>query len=377
MRNTLGVMLALGVGWGCAAQEDPDAMGGTGGLTGVSGSADSDGGSTAGDAGVSESASSASGTSTGDPSGSTSAGPQTSTTGQGPTAPGTSGEDTSSGTASYEPPVECQAVDFMFVIDNSISMGPEQEALVGAFPGFMETISTELEAGSDFHVMVLDTDAWGRCSTANVPAWDAQNPSHNTCNDYIQATEFDECDRIRGAGVVHPAGSESSNQLCTPASGARYIDPSEPDLAGMFTCMATVGLAGHPSERPMNAIEAALEPGGEAEPCNAGFLREDALLVITFISDDPGTPDEGDPMQWYDAVVAAKGGDPTGVVVLGLGPADPACGGTNGLHWLEFVNLWGDRGLHGPVCGSSKDYVDFFQESVAVIDQACEKFVPG
>jgi len=360
------------MGVACDGGGSPESGSGAGGLTGAA-VGGTEGGSTSGPSATTTSASG--GVTTAEP-GSSSEGPVGST-GEGGSS-SESGDDGFMGTTSgVDPVVKCQAVDFMFVIDNSISMGPEQEALVGAFPGFMETIQTELEAGSDYHVMVLDTDAWGRCDTGNEPPWQGSDPDHNTCDAYITTTAFEECDRIRGAGVVHPAGGESSNMLCTPSSGGRYIDATEPDLPSMFECMATVGLAGHPSERPMNAIQEALLPGGEAEPCNEGFLRDDALLVITFISDDPGTPDQGTPMDWYDSVVAAKGGDPTGVVVLGLGPADPACGGVNGLHWLSFVELWGDHGIHGPVCGTADDYVQFFQDSVSVIDQACEEFVPG
>ncbi len=376
MRNTLAVVLAIGVGVGCGTDEDPDANDGSGGLTGASmtvSSTDASSEPEPGSTGSITTGSSGVPGSSGETSGGSSAGATTTGLDSASTSEGLEGSSTSV----YEPPMTCQAVDFLFVIDNSLSMGPEQESLVGAFPGFMETITTQLEAGSDYHVMVLDTDAWGRCNTANVPAWDAQSPTNANCNDYIEMTEFEECDRVRGAGVVHPAGVESSNMECTPASGGRYIDSTEPDLAGMFSCMATVGLAGHPSERPMNAIEAALEPGGDAEVCNEGFLREDALLVVTFISDDTGTADAGDPADWYDAVVAAKNGDPAGVVVLGLGPADPGCGQNGGQHWLEFVELWGDNGLHGPVCGTAEEYVSFFQSSVAIIDQACETFVPG
>ena len=376
MRNTLGMVLALGVGWGCGATQSPEADGGSGGLTGgsmtVGTAGTSSGGAAASTGGATAEASSGTPGSSSESLGGSSTGSPTT----GVASSSSEGGEGSS-TAGYEPPVKCASVDFVFVIDNSVSMGPEQEALVGAFPGFMETISTELEAGSDFHVMVLDTDAWGRCNTANEPAWDASSPTHSTCNDYVEMTEFDECDRVRGAGVVHPAGDGASNMNCVPSSGARYIDPSEPDLGGMFECMATVGLAGHASERPMNAVEAAFEPGGDAESCNEGFLRDDALLVVTFISDDPGTEDAGTPSDWYDAVVAAKAGDPAGVVVLGLGPADPACTQNGGEHWLEFVELWGDNGLHGPICGTAEEYVSFFQNSVATIDQACEKFVPG
>ena len=59
--------------------------------------------------------------------------------------------------------------------------------------------------------------------------------------------------------------------------------------------------------------------------CDAGFLRDDAILVVTFISDDilmPGVDDDastvGSPQQWYDAVVAAKNGRPDDVVMLGI-----------------------------------------------------------
>lgn len=276
-----------------------------------------------------------------------------------------------------EPEMGCQAVDFLFVIDNSVSMQNEQEALIGAFPGFMAAIESALAVGSDYHVLVTDTDAWGRCDTAN--PWEGARPNHSTCNDYIEQTVFDECDRTLGAGVVHPAGEAATNALCQPQGGNRYIVAGEPNLADTFACMATVGLAGHPSERPMDAMEAALEPGiNQADGCNAGFLRDDALLVVTFVSDDPNYEDAGEPQDWYDAVVAAKNGDPGGVVVLGLTPDWAGCqsGSPKGSHWSEFVSMWNDNGLHGNVCSSAEDYVVFFEAAVSTIAQACDVFEP-
>ncbi|MEM9460640.1 MAG: hypothetical protein AAGF11_41105 [Myxococcota bacterium] len=278
-----------------------------------------------------------------------------------------------------EPTEGCQAVDFLFVIDNSVSMENEQAALVAAFPGFMDAIVGTLEAGSDYHVMVADTDAWGRCDTAN--GWEGHSPNHGTCDDYIQATSFEECDGVLGAGVVHPAGALASNQPCAPAGGNRYIVEGEPQLEQTFACMATVGTAGHPAERPMDAIVGALGseingPGG----CNEGFLRDDALLVVTFISDDPNFEDEGQPADWYQAVVDAKLGDPNAVVVLGMTPAWDDCGGNNqaikGEHWAEFVSMWGERGLHGKVCSTAEEYVAFFEQAVSSIDQACDEYQP-
>lgn len=264
----------------------------------------------------------------------------------------------------------CTKVDFLFVIDNSVSMNDEQDALVASFPGFMDTIQNTVAASSDYHVLVADTDEWGRCNTAN--PWTGATPASTTCNDYVESTVFEECDRVRGAGVVHPAGELASNTKCDVYGGNRYIVRDDPDPAATFACVAKVGTAGHPSERPMEAIVGAVstELNG-AQGCNAGFLRPDAILVVTFISDDANYEDTGTPQSWYDAVVAAKGGNADAVVVLGLTPYE---GGTAGAHWHEFIGLWGARGLEGSV--ALPDYTPFFSEAVALIDDTCDDFVP-
>jgi hypothetical protein len=72
-----------------------------------------------------------------------------------------------------------------------------------------------------------------------------------------------------------------------------------------------------------NAFEPA--PGG----CNAGFLRDDALLVLTMIGpeDNPGagTPKMGPWQEWRQAVVDAKHGDLNAIVALGIISGD-GCG---------------------------------------------------
>lgn len=272
-------------------------------------------------------------------------------------------------------------IDFLFVIDNSVSMRNEQEALINSFPGFISTIEATVDASSDYHIMVTDTDDWGRCTADNCQtgAMSADTLCIAAADGYACNTSFDACDKTIGAGVVHPAGEGASNELCTIYGGNRYIVEGEPDLNGTFACMARVGLAGHPSERPMDSLVAAMsdelnDPGG----CNEGFLRDHAILVVTFISDDPWYEDEGDPQSWYDAVLAAKGGDPDAVAVLGLTPNFDGCrdgaGPPKGEHWSEFVALWGDHGLEASVC--AEDYTQFFEDAVAVVDLTCDEFQP-
>jgi hypothetical protein len=266
----------------------------------------------------------------------------------------------------------CSKVDFLFVIDNSISMLPEQTALTAAFPGFIQAIENSLT--TDDHILVTDTDLLGWCTPGN-----CANPNnlHPTCegpDSYACTVQLEECDVTLGAGVVKPAGQGASNTFCDPFGGNRYIIETEPNKLDTFDCMAHVGLAGFPQERPMDAIvQAVSDPLNMQGGCNEGFLRDDAILVVTFISDDDGNSEVNTPQEAFDAVVAAKGGDLDRIVVLGLTPGeDNNCSFTPGAgdHWVEFINYFGSQGLHGPSC--EDDYVPFFQSAVNVIVQACQ-----
>ncbi|MEX1361689.1 MAG: hypothetical protein AB1Z98_01070 [Nannocystaceae bacterium] len=254
----------------------------------------------------------------------------------------------------------CAAVDFLFVIDNSISMQDQQDALKAAFPEFITTIETTLPT-TDYHIMVADTDADGRCSPGTC--------SHSTCQEagqYACGAIFDACDTTRGAGVVHPAGQGASNTLCTLAGGNRYIEEGQPDLEGTFDCIASVGLAGNASERPLDGmVEAVSGPLNAAGGCNEGFVRDEAILVVTFVSDDPNVEDQNSAQQAYDAVVAAKNGNADAIVMLGLINGGQA-------HWVNFISMFGARGIQADVNGT--DYNQFFLEAVGIIEDTCLDF---
>jgi hypothetical protein len=296
------------------------------------------------------------------------------------------------------PPVAtgCDKVDFLFVIDGSVSMANEQAALAASFPGFMDAIGDTLTAQSDYHIMVVDTDAANRCTK---DACDDPTPSNKTLECCLEDgagahacnANFGACDETLGAGVVHPAGTDSSNQLCDLAGGQRYITEDEPDIGAAFDCIAHVGIAGDPSERPMDAMLAAVgdelaAPGG----CNEGFLRDDAILVVTFITDEDDAATDGSAGTvdgWHQALVSAKNGDENAVVVLGLfgdndqpgaicPPFNPdaASGAEPSPRLGEFVESWGDHGIRGSICAAS--YADFFQQAVGLIDTTCDEFEP-
>ena len=268
----------------------------------------------------------------------------------------------------------CQKVDFLFVIDNSGSMLEEQDNLAASFPSFINSISSTLDEAQDYHVMVVDVDEWVWAGCDVLCLFPIPIPA---CVGYeCNVTQPMECEDVLGAGVTFPRGLNASNQDCNFVGGARYMTDAEPNLAGAFQCAARVGTdSQNDPERPMDAMMAAVSSQGPAAACNAGFLRDDAILVVTFITDeddDAGDGSSGDVNGWHQALVDAKGGNEDAIVVLGLF-GEGGCAESS-PRLSSFVDSWGDKGFFGSIC--APDYDDFFQAAVDIIDTTCDEFTP-
>ncbi len=284
----------------------------------------------------------------------------------------------------------CKKVDFLFVIDNSGSMLDEQQHLVDAFPGFIESIQNTVE-GQDHHIMVVDSDESAAfvCEEYIVNGGTHCNggPQQWICEGYPcgLVDSLGACDLALGGGVVHPFGGNTANMACGFPMGRRYLTDLDADLMSTFECAAKVGTSGHSFERPFSAMVAALDSAANgAGGCNEGFLRDDAVLVVTVLTDAPGPPvtpsgdaAETDPMPWYHGLVAAKNNDPDAVVVIGLIPTmDTSCiaGDVATPVFEAFMTLWGDNGVTASVCDT--DYAVVFDDAVRAIDTACDDFTP-
>ena len=271
----------------------------------------------------------------------------------------------------------CSKIDFLFVIDSSESMKDHQENLVTSFPGF----AAEIEAAvltNDWHVMVVDTAAqWSgaECQNAGLTLGSCPDAPAFSC-DFSPPTL---CDITIGSGEVAPAGEGASNTTCLDA-GRRYIDGTEvDDLPTTFGCAAQVGVDGNSEERTAEAMVRALsEDLLGADGCNEGFLREDAILVVTLITDEPDDASPDEPMQWAQTLVDAKAGNADAIVVLGLLPdadadmtlcSEPVAAPRLGDLLAELPNT-----SRASVCEA--DYSPFFADAVQVIAQTCEDFVP-
>jgi hypothetical protein len=250
----------------------------------------------------------------------------------------------------------------------------------------------------DYHLMVVDTDAGGGgsssitcingdCSCSPSPGCCEQicNGLSDSCNGVpCDMLPGDDCDRTLGAGKIF---REDGTQ-CLEAP-PRYMTDADVMLGSDFACVAEVGTYGDGNEQPMAAILAGAGSSlGAVGACNEGFVRDDAILVVTFITDEEDVDKSpGDPSSWYDDLVALKGGDPSAIVVLGLmgDTGEPAAvcqpfddegvnGAENGVRLRQYVQMFGDQGVLGSVC--EPNYAPFFAQAVAIIDLACDEFVP-
>lgn len=245
----------------------------------------------------------------------------------------------------------CVKVDLLFVVDDSSSMRDEQVNLIASVPTFVQEIELQLAQAEGLHVGVVTTDAYGY----NAPG----------------------CD-VLGGLVTQTGGADSSAAVCGPyASGLGFMTQQD-DLGQRFACAAQVGTDGDGDERPIDAALAALGPGLAAPgACNEGFSRADALLVLVLITDEEEEGSAGDPPQWFDDLVALKGGVETNVVVLSLiGPANPLCmdAAEVGYRLIDFTQRF-TYGSIGRICADN--YQPFFHDAIAGIAEACHGFTPS
>jgi len=149
-------------------------------------------------------------------------------------------------------------VDILLVVDDSCSMQEEQEAVGEGFDAFVEFFEL---ADVDYHIAVTTTDM--REPGVDVPQ-DPDDP-----------------------------GGEQGRLVGSPP----YITPDTPNASESFRDAVEVGAWQYAGvERGLDAALAALG-GPLVDSVNAGFLRDDALLSILFVSDEEDA--SGQPVTHY------------------------------------------------------------------------------
>lgn len=168
-------------------------------------------------------------------------------------------------------------VDILFVIDNSPSMKPKQAQLAERFPTLINVLASFGAAGSpaSYHVGVVTSDLGA-----------------NTFVDSLKQCQPG--GDAFGGGRLQAKGEAASSTCKVVTGGVKYIDfnqldstdnlPSGQDLATTFGCMADVGDIGCGFEQTLEAAYQALKNTSIDD--NAGFLRNDAILAVVFVTDE-------------------------------------------------------------------------------------------
>ncbi len=277
-------------------------------------------------------------------------------------------------------PAGCEGrIDFLFVISSEGTMKSSQEKLAAAAPGFIATIEDQF-SDFDTHVLVANTDwTWnigdcGLCEEGCDPM--GQPPA---CGAVVTP-----CDKKIGAAVTFPAGVNASNRRCELDGDFRYIVSGQQDMTDAFTCIAKVGTAG--SGIAGQAMVAALQPDmndpDDYLACNRGFLRDNALLVVTIIQDGYDEKSLGTVDEWIAALRTAKHGDEDAFAVLVL--TTDVDVGYQQLCWPNLYDMNKNRlrllaegvehGFIDSIC--MDDFVPFFAEHADDLVELCDDFVP-
>lgn len=269
-------------------------------------------------------------------------------------------------------------IDIMFLISGGEVL---QEGLEASIPEFAATMQ-EVLGEFDLHVMVVDPDGrWGSnlCPKDKCPA-DGGCPLEGyddfPCWALHEEGALTKCDNTRGAGVVFQAGPYAANKPCGVEPGQRYITSNTPDFAGEFACLAHDG--GAPGGELMygNTLGRALA-FDLTNGCNAGFLREDALLMVVQIV--VASWEEPTYWDWADYVLEAKSWDQDMAVALAIssdwaGYEDgPLCEGADAVPHPPAFAAWTqefEHGVHGSKCAPT--YAPFFAEAAAIAAELCD-----
>ncbi len=285
-------------------------------------------------------------------------------------------------------PVGCKGkIDFLFVISRGANMTYRQAQLAAAVPQFIDTIQSKF-ANFDYHIMVVDGDpGWGNMTCNDLCPNLACKVGEPCCNWYQQDAEgtpccapdypcqdldlVTQCDRTWGAGTVFPAGVDGeANKPCPIDGGRRYLVKGQTNLEDTFACIATVGASGYGSLG--QALTAAMQsnindPGG----CNNGFLRKDALLMVTFIATGVDYQSEGTPGKWAQAVLDAKQGDDKSIVMLSILNTEAQWDPQDRIGTL--VKMFPYRHLEDSL---ADDYGPAFVKAASLVETACAGFTP-
>jgi len=256
------------------------------------------------------------------------------------------------GGATSEPPLGCDKIDILFVIDNSITMQDEQENLATNYPKLIDVLNQFNEGKLDYRVGV---------TTTSFP------------------TEL--------FGITFGNG-EKGALLESDAMKRPWLERTDKNVQETFARLATVGVEGSPREQQLNAAKAAVTER-VADGSNKGFMRDDALLAIVILTDGDddslaedmsgdfsgGEAKVSDFIASFDEVKGSRSRWATAVIA---GDRAPLCtsqfgDATYATRLIEFVEDTGSNGVFSSICDG--DLSKSLKDALETFMVACDNFI--
>jgi hypothetical protein len=251
-------------------------------------------------------------------------------------------------------------IDILFVFDTSQSMMVTVDALAqSGFGGFTNMLASYPQPG-----------------TINVGMTNHLYGVHEMYSD--GEYQWPNCSELLTHGMSHPVDTyyceDMPDQSCNFASGEVWIEGPSDTLKTEFNCIGRL-----PCQEDINHEEETLQAGLEAleDPFNHGFVRDEALLFVIFISDEDdhsemtnenirqGLLDVKQGNQDYVYMAAMAGAAANTCESEFFGEAKPT------PRIIDFAELFGDHGRHFNMCETSA--ASALAAMVTMLTEACQE----
>jgi hypothetical protein len=265
-------------------------------------------------------------------------------------------------------PLGCEAIDFLFVIDNSESMATYQQRLAEQFPDFITAMYDALPEGISVHVGLTTTDFDTGCDASEA----TQNCQSTATLDEVEA-------HYLRPDLSSDGGNGTQGRLFEFASRTYFESTSDDDPAALSQWFADAAVAagedGCSFEMPVAAAGFAAHPANDAT--NAGFLRDAGGLLVLFVLTDE--PDKSPESRFvYEGMLLDAKQECGGAECIFVSGLFPGCTLDVNQKLWQFLNLFDDE---PPLWGDidlTADYAEVFGTALAnAIAQACENLPEG
>jgi len=267
-------------------------------------------------------------------------------------------------------------IDLVFAVAQGGGFLKYLDTLYASYPEILATIEDVFD-DFDLHVIFINPSSmWGAvaCPKNMCPeegGCPAEDYEDFPCWALYDDDALTKCDSTMGAGIIFPAGRKGSNKPCDLPPGQRFIAGDDPFFGERFSCLSHTGYGA--GDEQGWALGEALSwdlRGG----CNAGFLRDDALLFVVYVSGRDDSP--YNPYVWAQRVLEAKEYAQDMVVLLGIGldlglDSESPCEGVPTDK--KGTTLWLTEEFEHSVFGSkcAPTYAPFFTEAATMAAELC------